>query len=496
MLELLRPILFGWAVWSEESKQGLRWKRTILHWLPYLLVFLAAGIWRAFIFNYQTENYQPEILNSLIAQPLATLWQLIQRVAADFWTTIIAAFGNTLRLPDFQTFGSRALVLVFGFTAFVLTFLSLVFLVVRKRSEEEDPHTRTWLKTIGISLIAFLLAGIPFWLTDLPINLVFPYDRFTIPFMLAFSVFWIGVLFGLPFHRTIRSIVLILLVSLSTAHQLQAGVAYQRDWEQQARLFWQMTWRAPSIKPGTVIFAHELPLKYFSDNSLTSALNWIYDPKAGKDLGSIPYVLYYPTLRVGSQVDNLDPGNAFSHDLLVGTFVGNTSQSLAMFYEPPACLRILDPEIESDNWMVPLQVRDTIHLSDLNLIKPEPQAVPPSNIYTSEPEHGWCYYFEKADLARQLGDWDEVNRMADIAFALGEYPNDPAERMPYIEGYAHAGNWSSAIEQTRLAAEVTPVIHPVLCRLWERIDREAPTGADHFQAVDEIISQLNCTAKP
>jgi len=497
MLELLRPLLIGWVVWSHESRDGSRWKQTLSNSLPYMLIFLAAGIWRGLIFNYQTQNYEPEVLNSLITQPLATLWQLVQQVAIDFWTTMIEALGKIFQVPNLQTYGRRALLLVYGFTALVLILLSFAYLINQRKPEDEKHfESRTWTRSFGLSLAVFLLAGIPFWLTNLPINLDFPYDRFTIPFMLAFSLFWVSVAFAMPVHRTIRSVVLILLVGLSAAAQLRTGVNFQRDWEQQARLFWQLTWRAPTIEPGTVIFAHELPLKYFSDNSLTFALNWIYAPEPGEDQASIPYALYYPTLRVGSQVESLEPGNVFSHDLLVGTFEGNTSQSLAIFYEPPACLRVLDPEIESDNWMVPLQVRDTIHLSDLSLILPEPQSTPPARIYKSEPNHGWCYYFEKADLARQLGNWDEVVRLADTAFSLGEYPNDPAERMPFIEGYAHTGNWAAAIEQTGLAADVSPVLHPVLCRLWDRIDREAPVDDGHKQAVEEITSRLNCSTIP
>lgn len=497
MLELLRPLLIGWVVWLNESRDGSRWKKTIRNSLPYLLVFIAAVIWRGLIFNYQTQNYEPEALNSLIAKPLATLWQLMQQVAVDFWTTMIGALGKTFQIPNLLTYGSRALLLVYGFTALVLILLSLVVLLNQRKSKDEQPFEgRTWARSLGLSMAAFLLAGIPFWLTNLPINLDFPYDRFTIPFMLAFSLFWISVAFAMPVHRTVRSMALILLVGLSAAAQLRTGVSFQRDWEQQERLFWQLTWRAPSIESGTVIFAHELPLKYFSDNSLTFALNWIYAHGSGEDNAAIPYALYYPTLRVGSQVESLVPGNDFSHDLLVGTFEGNTSRSLAIFYEPPACLRVLDPEIESDNWMVPLQVRDTIHLSDLSLILPEPQSTPPARIYKSEPDHGWCYYFEKADLARQLGNWDEVVRIADTAFSLGEYPNDPAERMPFIEGYAHTGNWAAAIEQTGLAADVSPVVHPVLCRLWDRIDREAAVNDEHTQAVNDIYNRLNCLQLP
>lgn len=495
MLELLRPFLL-WVAGSEQDgvkKQSFR--RFLVCWLPYLLLFLAAAYWRAFLFPYQTENYEPQVLQSLRSQPLAALASLLVRIGQDFRITQVLAWEKAFQFPNPVTFGGRALLLAGGLTLAVLgLLLGLYFARYHKHREPKMTGGLSGLGAIGLSLVAFLLAGIPFWLTGLSVNLVFPFDRFTLPFMLPFCLLWATVFAWLPLHRHVRAVMLIGLVSLSGMHQLLTGIDYQRDWEQQARLFWQLSWRAPDIQPDTVIFTHELPIRYFSDNSLTAALNWIYDPEEREGSTAVHYVLYYPTLRVGSEVKNLQPGNSFSHDLLVGTFEGNTSQSLALFYQPPACLRVLDPEIEPDNWMVPLQVREAIHLSDLDRILPQPQAVPFAHLYGAEPQHGWCYYFEKADLARQLGDWDEVVRLAETAFTLGDHPNDPAERMPFIEGYAHSGNWQAAVDQTQLAAAVTPVIHPALCNLWERIDRQTPPGVEKSQTVESVFAGLECFA--
>ena len=32
----------------------------------------------------------------------------------------------------------------------------------------------------------------------------------------------------------------------------------------------------------------------------------------------------------------------------------------------------------------------------------------PAHIFGAEPPHDWCYYYQKASLARQLGDWAQV----------------------------------------------------------------------------------------
>src|SRR5690606_18505671 len=220
-------------------------------------------------------------------------------------------------------------------------------------------------------------------------------DRFTLPFILGVAFFWVSVVMLIPLRRWLQIGVVLLAVALSAGYQLRTGIQFQRDWEQQTRFFWQMVWRIPALEEDTIIFAHELPLQYFSDNSLTGGMNWIYADENRPDK-SIPYVLYYPTVRVGLAVSSLTPHQPVDQNLLVGKFHGNTSQSLALFYQPPACLRVLDPELEPDNWVVPLQVREAIRLADWDVLLPAPENRPPA-IYGDEPEHGWCYYFQKAD---------------------------------------------------------------------------------------------------
>lgn len=491
MLELLRPLLL-WVVMRAAGEPIRQTVITVIkRWLPYLLVFLAAGFWRAFLFNFQTNNYEVGILEMLRANPLQTMLTLLGTVLWDLWQTVLKVWGLVLQFPGIEEFGQRAWMIMAVFSIVLLMLVGLVLFWLGKQSTSTTkPERSRYWKSLWIAVIALLLAGIPFWLTQIPVGLTFPNDRFTLPFVLGVVLFWVSVVMLIPTRRWVQSGVLILAVVLSAAYQLRTGILFQRDWEQQTRFFWQMTWRIPALEADTIIFAHELPLRYFSDNSLTGGLNWIYSNSNRQD-NSIPYVLYYPTIRVGRAVTALTPDEPVLQNLLVGTFYGNTSQSIAIFYQPPACLRVLDPELEPDNWMVPLQVRETIHLTDWNVILPEPERVPPS-IYGTEPEHGWCFYFQKADLARQLGDWDEVKRLGDVAFELDDQPNDPAERFPFIEAYAHLGLWQEAVDMSDQSAAVSPVIHPAICRLWDRIEQETADSDQKTSAIQRAIEPLEC----
>jgi hypothetical protein len=263
---------------------------------------------------------------------------------------------------------------------------------------------------------------------------------------------------------------------------------YQQDWSTQKNLFWQMTWRAPSIKPDTVILLNEGALNYYADNSLGGAFNWIYAPD--NHTRRIEYVLFYPTTRLKTALPKLETDIPVEYDYLAGQFHGNTSQTLAMYYQPPGCLRILDNDIERVNRMIPENslMRFSARLSSPELILKETRAQMPE-IYGPEPEHDFCYYFEKADLARQFKDWQAVVTFAETALTL-EHPYIPPEQMVFIEGYAHIGEWGRAVELSEQANEVSPeLVGPMLCRLWKRIGAETADGVESGVLTVDIRSK-------
>jgi hypothetical protein len=184
-----------------------------------------------------------------------------------------------------------------------------------------------------------------------------------------------------------------------------------------------------------------------------------------------------------------------NYDFLAGEFLGSTSQAVVFYYSPPRCLRLLDPEIDSGNRLIPEDslLREAALLSSTTPILSEPIARMPE-IYAPEPAHGWCYYFQKADLARQLADWETVTQLGDAAFALNDYPNDPTERFVFIEGYAHTTDWEKAVELSLTSHQVSKkYLAPLLCKLWDRIARETESTPEQKLALDEVRNKFECT---
>ena len=137
-------------------------------------------------------------------------------------------------------------------------------------------------------------------------------------------------------------------------------------------------------------------------------------------------------------------------------------------------------------------MRFSANISDLNLIVNEPRAKMPI-VYGPEPEHDFCYYFQKADLARQFGDWDSVVKYGESALSLNNHPYNPAEQFVFIEGYAHVGEWELALELSNKAYEVSPeIVGRMLCRLWRRIGEETTSSLERSAALEKIQNMFAC----
>lgn len=341
---------------------------------------------------------------------------------------------------------------------------------------------------IGIGVLAVLLAGQPFWLTESPINFVFQNGRYTLPFMPGISLFLAGLLDLIPRPRIVPVVIASVFIGLAAGHLFYTGNEYRRDWTLTKDFFNQLKWRIPAIEENTVVVTNVLPIRFSTDNSLTAPLNWIYAD--GYENERMPYMLYTDTKRENT-LSGLTAGKEVFQEYLTAQFYGSTDDMIAVYYNAPGCVHVLDPEVDVYNRMIPEIDRISAELNNYDRILTDAAYEPlPAKLFGAEPAHGWCYYYESADLARQRGDWDAVAALGDTAFALDDHPNDPMERIPFIEGYAHAGRLADAVAQTEAAMETTPVMNDPLCALWRRIDRE--TGGNTLET--ELLALLDCAA--
>ena len=78
---------------------------------------------------------------------------------------------------------------------------------------------------------------------------------------------------------------------------------------------------------------------------------------------------------------------------------------------------------------------------------------PPAIVFGEEPEHDWCYFYQKADLARQRGDWEQIPVLLKDALDQGHYPEDALEWMPFLQASAVLGD----VDQVRSTAKLVTI---------------------------------------
>lgn len=496
-LELLRPI-FIWLILSDTIKDpAQRFKRLILIWLPFLIIDALFLVWRI---ATPTPRAEITLLKDLSNNPGDTLIRVAQTALQDMFQAGVLAWGQILRFDWLSDQTPIIIMKYFAIVSGVLIGVALLLKTQQPDSQHPSSSNRRWAwRAIGLGALGLFAAGVPIWPTNLRIELFFPWDRFTIPMMLGASVLIVGVIELISWFPYQNIILIALISGLAAGMHFQNALSFRRDWLMQRDFFWQLSWRAPAIQPGTVLLTSEMPFPYDWDNSLNAPLNWTFAPEfEGQEL---PYLIYNVESRLSRGLPELERNSQIEEYLRITPFRGTISQSLVVFFRPPgACLKIIDPVLDRDMPDKPRYFQSVYKFSRPELISPhaQPAAKPPLEFFGPEPERDWCYYFEKAELARQFEDWSQIVELGDQAMKNTRRSfnrRNVIELVPFIEGYAHAGRWDTAYQLTLQALEAWENADLLLCNTWMRIRNSGQLGADGDAAFEKITEMLGCKLK-
>lgn len=488
-LELLRPLIL-FIIFEETGKSiGQRIRTAIIHWIPYLIMMGIYLYWRIAVYKFPT--YQPEFFNNFLANPWIAMINLLIKIGTDLKSVIFDSLVRLLQNPIGDGYGLVS-IKIYWMLVFIVCVVISGYFYFLKPDNDGKVSFRIWpFPILFLGVVGLLFAGIPFMVTSLPVNLGFPNDRFTLPYILGASLLIIGLVELLQSKIFTKAILVGTLVGLSIGVQYQNASSYWNDWNIQNNFLWQMYWRAPAIEPGTLIISEKLPHYFESDNSLTAALNWMYAPDYSG--GDLPYLLSYGSVRINTGVLSFNPDTPIHQNYKVTDFHGNTSQAVVLYNKLPGCVRILNAERDKRLPALPTTILKALPLSRPELISSDPATIfSPPVFLGQEPIHGWCYYFEKADLAGSHADWEQVANLGDQAFLLENRKNEPEELIIFIEGYAHTGEWEKAVNLTREAFQKDPLLDKSLCLSWGRIERNVNLSETGENARREIFKLIGC----
>ncbi len=484
-LELIRVILL-WMIVYAVGKNFLRsLGGTMIRYVPYLLITGFYFWWRFIVFPQQVASRAGDlkILHGTSGSLLNSLLALLTRAFLDLTYSALQVWTGAIASLDGFTFQSKIVWIAFG----VGVLLTLIFAIFQDADESEGEQSSTPTSMFIVGILAFVLGALPVWAIGKQISGAGRWDdRFTLAPMLGAGLVVIALL--LWFVRPARQKTLLgILLVLSIATQVLVTNKYRLEWGVQSAYYWQFYWRVPALQADTALLSFEQPSISVPEDDAGFAFNVLYPARTGKSL--LPYWFF---TNESFMNPGIKAGIPISHTIRNLGFQGNKSQSLAFIHQTSiSCLRVLDAVYAGDP-MYSVGQSALTSVSNLSRIIPGPASTGPDpNIFGPEPPHDWCYFFEKADLARQQMDWKTVISLYQKASQNSLTPQSGAEYVPFIEAYAQTGNWQKAYDLTLAARNLTSNLETLLCNNWARLNQMPSSDANYMEQVRQSLSCRN-----
>lgn len=453
-------------------------------WAWNLLIPLGFAVWRMFFFT--NERKATDIggqLSVFLGNPVATtidwlfqIYNSLLNLSVLAWIDQFPAFVQVMRLRD---------------TALGIFLAAVVVLLVvfaERRIKLSAGSTDVDGSQAQVTQEALMLGGLGMILGVLPVVMANRYvnisgfSHYGLPASLAAAVFMAGVV-EVVLIPSVRKGMLAAVVAFAVLSHF--GIATSAVTEETAlqKFWWQVSWRVPALRPGTTLVIH-YPMYAMGDGgfALMEAANVIYFPEP---TGEIP--VHYPLSGLTLNSENL-PGILDGTQIVESGYRSHTYtldySNVLVLSQPTlgSCVHVIDVSQPLLSEYDPVDVSLVAPASKIeNVILDAEAASPAVSIFGKEPEHGWCYYFQKADLAAQLGDWDQVVSLGEEALALEVSPEDRVEWMPFLKAYAITGN-ADQLEQTARRVIGEKSLRVQACEMLSRI--EQPLSDDVKQVVD------------
>ena len=463
---------------------------------PHLLVPVVFLVWYQFLFdNWRKAQDAGTQLSAMFSSPTTMVWHLIELVRSFLNVSLFAWI-----VPFYQNFyGNRLKDIISGlvFAAFVLVLVYLAnkYLNVIANDDEVEstvPSYSGQRELLWVGLLGTVGGVLPVVLA----NRVVTFERisqYTLPASLTGVIFLSGLIYSI-FPKHLRMVLLSGLIGLAVLSQ--HGLAAQAVSEERTISdYWkQVTWRAPDIRPGTTLVVTYPGIDYLEGNDVVwGPANFIYYPD---EQGRMPVDIPLPASRLeqDSILHIINGNKSFEQTDLVIKFVHtetNYKNQLIMTQPSQAsCVHVLDPRWPD----LSIYDRPFVHAAYQNskvenIVTDTDFHELPVYAFGSELPHGWCYYYQKADLARQQGDWDEVVQLGNQAQKLELHPNDQVEWILFLQAYAFLGN-EKQVKGLSTRINTEPFYRQLACKNLNAMAEHGYALAPEMQSyVDELFCQ-------
>jgi len=414
-------------------------RKTFEYSFPLILGTIFFSTWRLFIFkNTRLSTDIGHLFSIYQSQPAKMVFNIFFNTVRSFIGTVLMPWAvplNNLWWLDRKSIIFQGLI----FASFALIIVGVMYWIYRRNNVNFAPNNLdTWHREgMIIGFLCVLITMIPVTFSNRVVSLDGTFNRYTLNSIMGTSILVVSILYYLIKNTKLISIFIIVMLFLSIFTHYLNSFGYKELFETQNYFWWQLSWRAPNIKDNTVFIPVGIGFRDYYD--IFPQINLIYRPGSKE-------------IKISTQTLNSDTAKEIlvSTNIQDGIFKGikyqrNYKNILLVSKNENSCLHVWDgnfTELVANeapilSLIVPLANISTIDTQSENHI-------PPNNIFGDEPSHNWCFFYQKAGLAKQESDW---NTIVDLAKELNEYkfhPIDISEWLPFFEAYANLYKFEEA----------------------------------------------------
>lgn len=482
-LEVLRVALI-WHMLERQHKLRLwpKVRAATLCWLPAVVGVGIFLFWRIFFFtNLRHATSFGVVLGKYLQDPSLMFLRIPAETLRSIGETVLSAW--LVPLYSLLTSSTQHYTLVL-MTAFIGA-MSVVLLIggqlwLDRRAGQPltqgVPQIDHWeLHAILIGALNVFTALLMVVILDRGVSLNGDtYDRYTLTSMPGVALMLVGTLFLAIKSQRGQIGAVAVFVGLAVMTHFANASKYSDIAVMQRQFWWQLAWRAPDLKTGTMLMPSLQPYDFTADYDIFPEANLIYRPMVRE-------------VQIGAEVLNrntvflVTSGTSDISYMRTIIFARDFRNVLAAAYGyttgQSTCMHLIDGNaielsLYEDPYVSMVAPYSKIDRVDVNA---QPH-IPPEIFFGPEPPHTWCYYYEKASLARQKGDWQEVVRLGNEAASLGYRPTDLIEWMPFLEAYANLGQ-TQEVHIIAAAIRSDQDIQRLLC---QRFGPNAPLPSTYY----------------
>ncbi len=461
-IEALRLLLILALSLREKGSFSSKMMTAIRRGAAFLLISVPFIIWRFFIFESERGatdmgKQLTGFLSDPFAQSLVWISHLYEDSVAVLFGAWITPFSQ-LYQRDFKLLSGTKMFLIF---LVVTAIIYQLYYFLKQKKKPSKEGTSWQIEALWIGFFSMVICQLPIILVNRQVS--FPtYSRYTLPGSLGAVMVLVALLYTFR-EKYIRLILFSMLITIAILTHKANTKKFVTETESMNEFWWQVSWRIPHLGERTTLVVNYPRVATEEDYFIWGPANQIYYPNGTNERVVQPGV--YAVVLNDESVEKIIAKERQEFGYRRGIETYANYRNILILTQPTSgsCVQIIDGfQPEYSKWEIE-RIKQVGAFSEVEHILPDANFhTPPEIVFGLEPAHNWCYIYQKATLARQIGDWNAVALFDRQASQNAFVPQDAVEWLPFVQAAAMLGD-AERVQEIALFLKNEPYILEQAC---------------------------------